>query len=414
MTAGQLWAGVDVGKDQHWVCVVDDTGTVVLSRKLANDEQRIRELVADVDVLGAQVSWTVDLTTVYASLLLTVLADAGKSVRYLSGRQVWQASGTYRGGEGKTDAKDARVIADQSRMRGNDLPVLHPNDDLITELRMLTSYRADLVADRTRTINRLRQQLVAVCPALERVAQLTSDRGWVVLLARYQRPKAIRQSDVSRLTRMLTDAGVRNASTIASATVAAAKTQTVRLPGEQVAAGLVAQLAQGVIALDERIKTTDADIEDRFRRHPLAEVITSLPGMGFRLGAEFLAAVGDPALIGSADHLAAWAGLAPVSKDSGKRTGRLHTPKRYSRRLRRVMYMSALTAIRCDPHSRAYYQRKRDQGKRPIPATICLARRRTNVLYALIRDNRTWQPESPQITDRDTRLSNSLSLDVEG
>ena len=193
--------------------------------------------------------------------------------------------------------------------------------------------------------------------------------------------------------------GVRNASSIAEAAVAAAKTQTVRLPGEEVAAALVAELAQGVISLDERIQSTDADIEGRVRRHPVAEVITSMPGIGFRLGAEFLAAFGDPTLIGSADQLAAWAGLAPVPRDSGKRTGRLHTPQRHSRRLRRVMYMSALTAIRCDPQSRAYYQRKRDEGKRPIQATICLARRRTNVLYALIRDNRTWQPDSPQITE---------------
>ena len=221
MAAGQLWAGVDVGKEHHWVCVVDDTGAVVLSRKLGNDEQPIRALVDEVDGLAERVSWTVDLTTVYATLLLTVLADAGKSVRYLAGRQVWQASTTYRGGEAKTDAKDARVIADQSRMRGADLPVLHPDDDLISELRMLTAHRADLVADRTRTINRLRQQLVAVCPALERVAPLTQDRGWVVLLARYQRPKAIRQSGVSRLTRILIDAGVRNAATIAASTVAA-------------------------------------------------------------------------------------------------------------------------------------------------------------------------------------------------
>ncbi|MGV0750939.1 IS110 family transposase [Mycolicibacter minnesotensis] len=398
MTAGQVWAGVDVGKEHHWVCVVDGNGTVMLSRRLVNDEQPIRELVAEIGQLADEVSWTVDLTTVYAALLLTVLADAGKPVRYLAGRAVWQASAVYRGGEGKTDAKDARVIADQSRMRGTDLPVLHPDDDLITELRMLTAHRADLVADRTRTINRLRQQLIAICPALERAAQLTQDRGWVVLLARYQRPKAIRQSGVARLTKMLGDAGVRNAATIAAAAVAAAKSQTVRLPGEEVAAGLVAELAGEVIALDDRIKTTDADIEGRFRRHPLAEVITSMPGMGFRLGAEFLAAVGDPAMIGSPDQLAAWAGLAPVSRDSGKRTGRLHTPKRYSRRLRRVMYMSALTAVRCDPVSKAYYQRKRDEGKRPIPATICLARRRTNVLYALIRDNRTWQPDSPPIT----------------
>ncbi|NTY63036.1 IS110 family transposase [Mycolicibacterium sphagni] len=397
MTTSQLWAGVDVGREHHWVCVVDAAGTVVLSRKLVNDEQPIRELIAEVDGLGPQVSWTVDLTMTYATLLLTVLADVGKSVRYLAGRAVWQASTVYRGGESKTDAKDARVIADQSRMRGADLPVLHPDDDLVTELRMLSAHRTDLVADRTRTINRLRQQLIAVCPALERVAELSSDRGWVVLLARYQRPKAIRQSGVSRLTKVLADAGVRNASTIAAAAVSAAKAQTVKLPGEDVAAALVAELAQGVIALDDRIKNTDADIEGRFRRHPLAEVITSMPGIGFRLGAEFLAAVGDPTLLSSADQLAAWAGLAPVSRDSGTRTGNLRTPKRYSRRLRRVMYMSALTAIRCDPTSRAYYQRKRDEGKRAIPATICLARRRTNVLYALIRDNRTWQPDSPPI-----------------
>jgi hypothetical protein len=63
------------------------------------------------------------------------------------------------------------------------------------------------------------------------------------------------------------------------------------------------------------------------------------------------------------------------------------------------MYMSALTAIRCNPQSRAYYQSKRAEGKQSIQATICLARRRTNVLYALIRDNRTWQPDSPPITE---------------
>jgi hypothetical protein len=65
--------------------VVDDAGAAVLSRKLVNGEHQIRELVAEVDAFGEQVSWTVDLTTVYATLLLTVLAEAGTSVRYLAG-----------------------------------------------------------------------------------------------------------------------------------------------------------------------------------------------------------------------------------------------------------------------------------------------------------------------------------------
>ena len=76
MAASQLWAGVDVGKEHHWVAVVDDTGAMVLSRRLSNDEQQIRGIVTEIDGLGDQVSWTVDLTTVYAALLLTVLADA--------------------------------------------------------------------------------------------------------------------------------------------------------------------------------------------------------------------------------------------------------------------------------------------------------------------------------------------------
>ena len=334
------------------------------------------------------------------ALLLTVLADAGKSVRYLAGRAVWQASGTYRGGEAKTDAKDARVIADQSRMRGTDLPVLRPDDDLITELRMLTAHRADLVADRTRTINRLRQQLIAVCPALERVAR-TDPRprlgGVVVALPTSKSYSPERCFAVDEDPDRCRDCATRPPSPRLLSQ--RPRPRRCGCPVKRSPPGWSLSWRREVIALDDRIKTTDTDIEGRFRRHPLAEVITSMPGVGFRLGAEFLAAVGDPALISSADQLAAWAGLAPVSKDSGKRTGRLHTPKRYSRRLRRVMYMSALTAIRCDPASKTYYQRKRDEGKRPIPATICLARRRTNVLYALIRDNRTWQPDSPPITN---------------
>jgi len=120
-----------------------------------------------------------------------------------------------------------------------------------------------------------------------------------------------------------------------------------------------------------------------------------MPGFGFRLGAELLVAIGDLDRVGSADRLAADAGLAPVANDSGKRTGRRSRPARYNRALRRAMYLAALAAVRCDPASKAYYQRKRAEGKGPVQAVICLARRRTNVLWALLRDQRTWQPEPP-------------------
>jgi transposase len=389
------WVGVDVGKAHHWVVAADPEGRVVLSRKVANDQQEITRVVADAGALAGRLVWAVDLTTAEAALLLAVLFGSGHQVHYLSGRAVSHAAAGYRG-EGKTDARDARVIADQARMR-RDLPQLRPGEGLVAELRLLTARRADLVGDRTRALNRLRQQLTAVCPALERVAQLARQHGWLVLLARYQRPAAIRRAGTGRLIAMLGAQGVRaaTAQAIAEAAVAAARTQTLRLPGEQVAAELVAELAQQVTDLEVRIATLDRQIAQRFGRHRLAGVIGSMPGFGFRLGAELLVAIGDLDQVGSADRLAAYAGLAPVPNDSGKRTGRLRRPVRYNRTLRRAMYLSALVAIRCDPAARAYYQRKRAEGKRSVQAVICLARRRTNVLWALLRDNRTWQPQPP-------------------
>lgn len=225
--------------------------------------------------------------------------------------------------------------------------------------------------------------------------------GWVRLLSRYQRPQAIRRTGAVRLIRILLGmGGIREATAtrIEETAVTAAKTQTTRLPGKHVTAELVADLAEEVLRLDGRITDLDTAIEARFHRHQLAEMITSLPGMGFRLGAEFLAATGDMSGYSSAGHLAAYAGLAPVPNDSGKRTGRLHRPQRYNRRLRRVLYMAALASIRCDPTSRAYYNKKRAEGKGAKAAALALARRRVDVLWALIRDRRTWRPTTPSLT----------------
>lgn len=116
----RAWVGVDVGKEHNWVVAVDADGRVVLSRKVANDEREIVRVLADAAALADELVSTVDLTTVWAALLLAVLFSNDQPVRYLSGRAVNDAAAAYRG-EGKTDARDARVVADQARMR-RDLP----------------------------------------------------------------------------------------------------------------------------------------------------------------------------------------------------------------------------------------------------------------------------------------------------
>ncbi|ELP45847.1 hypothetical protein D522_00241 [Mycobacterium avium subsp. paratuberculosis S5] len=310
---------------------------------------------------------------------------------YIPGRTVHHAAGSYRG-EGKTDAKDAAIIADQARMR-HDLQPLRAGDDIAVELRILTSRRSDLVADRTRAINRMRAQLLEYFPALERAFDYNKSRAALILLTGYQTPDALRSAGGARVAAFLRKRKARNADTVAATALQAANAQHSIVPGQQLAATVVARLAKEVMALDTEIGDTDAMIEERFRRHRHAEIILSMPGFGVILGAEFLAATGgDMAAFASADRLAGVAGLAPVPRDSGRISGNLKRPRRYDRRLLRACYLSALVSIRTDPSSRTYYDRKRTEGKRHTQAVLALARRRLNVLWAMLRDHAVYHP----------------------
>ncbi|WP_157594864.1 IS110 family transposase, partial [Streptosporangium amethystogenes] len=170
----RIWAGIDAGKTHHHCVVMDAEGTKLLSRRVLNDEPELLTLLADVLALGQEVIWCIDIVDGGAMLVLAVLFDHEQRVLYIPGRTVNRAAAGYRG-QGKTDARDALVIADQARMRYDLHPVRRGNE-ITTELKLLVvplpSYCGDLVADRTRAINRLRGLLSGIFPALERVLEL--------------------------------------------------------------------------------------------------------------------------------------------------------------------------------------------------------------------------------------------------
>ncbi|RPF26108.1 IS110 family transposase [Georgenia muralis] len=387
------WAGVDVGKGHHWICLIDEAGTTVWSTKVVNDEAAILDAIAGVLGHADEVVWGVDVTGTMSGLLLALLAAHGQRVRYVPGRTVNQMASAYRG-EAKTDARDAYVIAETLRHRG-DLQDVEVATALVTELRLLVTHRTDLVGDRVRVVNRLRDVLSGYFPALERSFDYAHSRGALVLLTGYQTPQAIRRTGESRLRAWLVKRKVRSADQIAAAALGAAKAQQTVVPGQDVAASIVADLAAQLLALGARISDLDARITTTFRAHPQAEIIESLPGMGPILGAELVAAAGDLAAYANAGRLASAAGLVPVPRDSGRRTGNLHRPMRYSRKLRRVFYLSASAAMMREGPNRDYYLKKRGQGHGHVQALIALARRRVDVLWALLRDNRPFELAPP-------------------
>jgi transposase len=389
------WIGIDAAKLSHHAVAIDAEGTLLWSQQVANDQAVMEKLIAKATATATEVRWAIDLTSASSALLLALLVAAGQQIVYVPGTMVNRMSGAF-AGEGKTDARDAKVIAETARLR-RDLTRITTPDELVVELSLLVGHRADLMADWVRGVNRLRDLLTRVFPALERALDY-STRAPLILLTGYCTPAAIRQAGTQGLSEHLHAHRAHRASvpSIVTKALAAAQAQTVALPGESTTAALITRLARQLLDLDREIKDLDKLIAQRFRTHPQAKVIESMPGMGPILGAEFLAiTAGDLAAFGSAARLATYAGLAPVPNDSGRRTGVLHRPLRYHRRLRHVFYMAAFASIKPDGPSRRFYQRKRAERQRHTKAMIALARRLVDVLWALLRDNRVWQPTTP-------------------
>lgn len=391
----ELWVGIDVGKQTHHACAIDPDGKVVFRQRLGNDQQSIEQLIDRAAKAATRVQWAVDLTSPMALMLITVLLTAEQTVTYVPGRVVNTMTGGFRG-EGKTDSKDARIIAETARLR-RDLAEVAMPDELVATLGQLTSYRADLMGDWVAGINRLRALLGSIFPGLEAAFDY-SNRTPLVLVAGLCTPAEIRAAGIDGVTTRLRDNGGWPATIgkTAAAAVTAARAQTIALPGEADTAMLIKRQARKLLDLDREIKELDKLITTRFRTHPWSKIIESLPGMGPGLGAEFLVVTGgDLAAFGSSGRLASYAGLVPVPRDSGRVTGNLHRPKRYNRRLRHVFYMAALSSLRVSGPSRQFYDRKRSERLIHTQALLALARRLVDVLWALLRDGREFTLHSP-------------------
>jgi transposase len=151
-----------------------------------------------------------------------------------------------------------------------------------------------------------------------------------------------------------------------------------------------AMLAQETLAGRARLARLDLDLEAAPGRRPDAALIRSLPGMGAVLTGELIAQAGDLSRFRSADAPAAAAGLAPVLRQSGK-VRFLRRPAGGNKGLKRIFYQAAFCSLHA-PASRACSARKRREGKRHHQARIALARRRIDVLGAMLHARQPFQP----------------------
>ena len=380
--------GIDIAKEIHWVAAIDADGVVQIDRKLLNTPMDIAALADELTALHATVRIGLDVIGGIAGLAAAMLANAGFTLVHVPGIAVNRARQGTVGGENKSDPRDARTIADQVRTR-SDLRPIEAGSELDLEIRLLASRRGDIVQAQTQRLSRMRDLLVGIFPGLEACLDLKT-KGPLHLLSKFVTPGELRTAGRKRLVRHLQAAGgLPKIEDLADRVLAVAAEQAIAVPAERMTARLVRELAVEALVSRARLIELDREMEALLQRHPDAALIRSLPGMGAVLTAELIAEAGNLARFRSADALASAAGMAPVLRQSG-RTRFLRRPNGGNKGLKRVFYQSAFCSLAHDD-SRAFYQRKRREGKRHHQAVIALARRRVNVLWAVLQSRTPFQ-----------------------
>jgi transposase len=389
-----VYLGVDIGKTTHTAVAVDATGTAIHHASVSNAEAPLlRTLVAWAKQHQAQV--VIDQPGGLAALLLKLCWEAEVRIGYVHGLAMARAREFY-AGAGKTDPKDAFVLADVARAHPGRVVWLEPSSsDALAHLELLCGYDADLRADANRQTNRLRDLLATYWPALERaVGERLESRGVVAVLQQYPSGPAIKAAGVRQLTAALKEQRVRRAAVVAEELYRAAMAQTVMINGSPTAARLIAELAAQLAAVLQRRDDLETEIEASFFDLPEAAILRSLPGVGPRLGARIAVEIGSISRFRAPAQLAAYAGLGPTPWHSGSSLNANRPTRSGNHRLKNALFQAAFSSLRHAP-SRSYYDRKRAQGKRHNQAVLCLARRRIDVLHAMLSHGEPYRAPTP-------------------
>jgi transposase len=303
---------------------------------------------------------------------------------------------SYPGG-GKDDPTDAKYLARMLRERITTLTPWQPDDEATRLLAHLSQQRRKMVDGQTRLCLQLIAQLKAYFPlALELFGRQWQLSLLLSIVRRWPDPRRLRRADRRLIRRVLSEHSVRNGEQqdeiidrIRSAQLLT-RDEALITP----AAMVVGLLANQIQQAQKTIGEFDAKIAEAMNRHPHAHLFTSLRGAGPALAPRLLCAFGSQKdRWGDADSLAAFSGIAPVTRRSGKQ---LQVQRRYAcpKYLRQTFHEFADSARIYCPWSRARYCMLRDRGMKHHAAIRKLARSWIRILY------RVWQTRTPSDSDR--------------
>ena len=383
------WIGIDVAKRKHDIVVLDESGQPVgKPLTIRNNREGIDTLIATLRALDGQVQIALEATGHYWLSLYEQLSKASFDVLVLNPLQVhaYSRSGIRRA---KTDKRDAFWVADFLRI-GGARPSRVPETTYL-QIRDLGRFRFGLIDDIGDCKRKLLSILDRVFPEYETLFSSVFLRSSRELLKKTTNPQEFASFDLAELSNLLRSASHGRFGTDKAKRIIETARDSIGITVLMDAGKLQVQC---LLAQIEFLETQVVQVDEAIRQlmDTIPQYITSIPGIGPVTGAVILGEIGDVLRFSELEKLVAYAGIDPTVHHSGQFEGtKAHMSKRGSPYLRRALWLSASVARLHDPQLKAYYDKRKVEGKHHGQIMGALCRKLLARVYVVLKENRPYE-----------------------
>ena len=389
-----IYAGVDIAKMDHVIGAVDETGAEIAKpMQFKNSEAGFERCIAWLESVAESeddVFVGMEATGRYWMACFAYLTAAGYRVCVVNPMQVHAMRRLKSLSGVKNDRIDAWLIAET--LRQGDYDQTRLATDEVQALKQLTRYHQSLKQE----LATVKTQAICVLDAyFPEYASLFSDMfgaASLKVLAECPTPSEVNRKRASTIAKLLSEGsrGRLGEAKAAQVKVSAKSSVGIRL-GEDAAAFQIRAMVSQVEFLNATVAKVEAEVASLLAR--VEPDITTIPGVSTTTGAQIVAEIGDVRRFKSAASIVKYAGLNSGVAESGRFSADgVPITKHGSPYLRRSLWLAANRARQYDPKLKAFYDKKRREGKPHRVAVTAVARKLCHVVYAVMRDGEPYDP----------------------
>ena len=389
----RLSGGIDVGSESHHIIILDEEDNFLYNQKVAH---KLNEFTENIKLFkqiekkeGGKISFALEGKNGYSNPLDRILLNQGFTLYNVDNLKLKRFREAF-AGEWRDDGRDSLMLSKMLKLKEHidsqreKVFIKIDQPSLVTEsLKLLSRHQQTLIDEKVRLVNRLGKKLLEVCPQILELGKL-KNKKIIAILAQYP--------DFSKYKRIT----LKSLLKIKGIGKIQAPFLLKRLNNIEYMSGLtdiyktiILSYAKRILELQKEISDIDKKLDEIGKKSKEVKHLKTIPGVATKLASRFIGEIGDIDRFPSEKQLAIYCGVACVDNNSGKIT-KARAVYKANKVCKQTLINMAGCSIRFSPQCKAYYLKKRAEGKTHNHTLRCLARQLIKVIYRMLTEDREY------------------------